>query len=79
MGLESSGVEAPFKYTKDSIIGVRDAWLTFAADRLSKAAAALEQYAEKLPEPVKSIIPLKSKSKSGNGTSATQSAQSAQS
>jgi hypothetical protein len=71
MGLESSGVEAPFKYTKDSFIGVRDAWLTFAADRFSKAAAALEQYAEKLPEPVKSMIPLKSKSKSGNGASAT--------
>ena len=71
MGLDSPGVEAPFKYTKDSFIGVRDAWLTFAADRLSKAAAALEQYAEKLPEPVKSIIPLKSKPKSGNGASAT--------
>jgi|GEM_PF-6536899 len=76
MGLESSGVEAPFKYTKDSFIGVRDAWLTFAADRWSKAAAALELYAEKLPEPVKSIIPLKSKAKSGNGASATAGAQS---
>ncbi len=71
MSLDSSGVEAPFKYTKDSFIGVRDAWLTFAADRLSKAAAALEQYAEKLPEPVKSIFPLKSKPKAGNGASAT--------
>jgi hypothetical protein len=79
MGLESPGVEAPFKYTKDSFIGVRDAWLTFAADRLSKAAAALKQYAEKLPEPVKSIIPLKSKPKSGNGSSATTTPQSAQS
>lgn len=74
MGMESPGVEAPFKYTKDSFIGVRDAWLTFAADRLSKAAAALEQYAEKLPEPMKSIIPLKSKTKSDDGASATPSA-----
>lgn len=79
MGMESPNVEAPFKYTKDSFIGVRDAWLTFAADRLSKAAAALEQYAQKLPEPVKSIIPLKHKEKSGNGTSTNQTAQSAQS
>ena len=78
MGLESPGVEAPFKYTKDSFIGVRDAWLTFAADRFAKAAAAFEQYAEKLPEPVKSIIPLKNK-KSGNGASASQTATSAQS
>jgi hypothetical protein len=75
MGLESPGVEAPFKYTKDSFIGVRDAWLTFAADRFSKYAAAFELYAEKLPEPVKSILPLKSKTKSGNGATSTPSAQ----
>jgi hypothetical protein len=74
MGLESPGVEAPFKYTKDSFIGVRDAWLTFAADRFAKAAAVLELYAEKLPEPVKSIFP-KNKAKSGNGATSTPSAQ----
>jgi hypothetical protein len=72
MGLDSPGVEAPFKYTKDSFIGVRDAWLTFAADRWSKAAAALGAYAEKLPEPVKSIIPIK-KPKSENGATAAPS------
>jgi hypothetical protein len=71
MGLQSPGAEAPFKYTKDSFIGVRDAWLSFAADRLSKAAAALEQYAEKLPEPVKSVLPLKKKPE--NGAAATPS------
>jgi hypothetical protein len=67
MGLDSPGVEAPFKYTKDSFIGVRDAWLSFAADRFSKVAAALEQYAEKLPESVKSLFPLKAKSKADGG------------
>jgi hypothetical protein len=66
MGLQSPGAEAPFKYTKDSFIGVRDAWISFAADRLSKAAAALEQYADKLPESVKSKIPLKPKAKADN-------------
>lgn len=69
MGSHTPGVEAPFKYTKDSFIGVRDAWLGFAADRLSKAAAALEQVAEKLPESVKSKIPMKTKPKEENGTS----------
>jgi hypothetical protein len=68
MGSYTPGAEAPFKYTKDSFIGVRDAWLGFAADRLSKAAAALEQVAEKLPEAVKSKIPLKAKPKSPSET-----------
>jgi hypothetical protein len=63
MGLPSPGAEAPFKYTKDSFIGVRDAWISFAADRLSKAAAVFEQYKEKLPEAVKSKLPLKVKAK----------------
>ena len=76
MGMQSPGAEAPFKYTKDSFIGVRDAWIGIAADRLSKAAAALEQYAEKLPESVKSVIPIKSKAKSDNGPTSTTSAQS---
>ena len=57
MGSYTPGAEAPFKYTKDSFIGVRDAWLSFAADRLSKAAAALGTYKEKLPESVKSKLP----------------------
>jgi hypothetical protein len=70
MGLDSPGAEAPFKYTRDSFIGVRDAWISFAADRLSKLAAALEQYAEKLPESVKSVFPLKSKAKQENGATA---------
>lgn len=70
MGSQTPGSEAPFKYTKDSFIGVRDAWLGFAQERLSKAAAALEQYAEKLPDSVKSKLPKKPKEESsGNGTS----------
>jgi hypothetical protein len=67
MGSHAPGAEAPFKYTKDSFIGVRDAWIGFAADQLSKAAAALEQVAEKLPDAVKSKIPLKAKIKDPNG------------
>jgi hypothetical protein len=61
MGSYTPGAEAPFKYTKDSFIGVRDAWLSFALDRWSKAFAAFVQYKEKLPESVKSKLP-KSKS-----------------
>ena len=61
MSTQTPGAEAPFKYTRDSFIGVRDAWISFAAARFSKAAAALEQVADKLPAAVKSKIPLKSK------------------
>jgi hypothetical protein len=61
MSTQTPGAEAPFKYTKDSFIGVRDAWISFAAARFSKAAAALEQVADKLPAAVKSKIPLKTK------------------
>lgn len=57
MGSYTPGAEAPFKYTLESFIGVRDAWLRFLADRLAKAAVALEQYREKLPESVKSKLP----------------------
>jgi len=64
MGSFTPGAEAPFKYTKESFIGVRDAWLSFAADRLGKAAAALDQYKEKLPDSVKSKLPSIAKSKS---------------
>jgi hypothetical protein len=64
MGSYTPGAEAPFKYTVESFIGVRDAWLSFAADRLSKAAVALDQYKDKLPEPFKSKLPSITKSKS---------------
>lgn len=64
MGSYTPGAEAPFKYTKESFIGVRDAWLSFAADRLGKAAAALDQYKEKLPDSVKSKLPSIAKAKS---------------
>ena len=69
MSTQTPGADAPFKYTKDSFIGVRDAWISFAAARISKAAAALEQVADKLPAAVKNKIPLKSK----EATQATQS------
>jgi hypothetical protein len=50
------GADAPLKYTKESFLGVRDAWVSFAAARLSKAAAMFEQVADKLPAAVKSKI-----------------------
>jgi hypothetical protein len=56
MGSYTPGAEAPFKYTVESFVGVRDAWLSFAADRLSKFAIVLEQYKDKLPEPFKSKL-----------------------
>jgi len=71
MSTQTPGAEAPFKYTKDSFIGVRDAWISFAADRISKAATALEQMAEKLPAAVKSKIPLKSKETAASSESTT--------
>jgi hypothetical protein len=52
------GAEAPIKYTLDSFIGVRDAWVSYAAAQFSKYAAVLEQYADKLPAAVKSKIPV---------------------
>lgn len=55
MGSYTPGAEAPFKYTLESFIAVRDAWLSFAADRLSKAAVVLEQYKDKLPEPLRNL------------------------
>ena len=61
MDTRTPGAEAPIKYTKESFIGVRDAWISFAAKRISQAAATLEQFAEKLPEAVKSKIPLKTR------------------
>jgi hypothetical protein len=64
------GAEAPFKYTKDSFIGVRDAWLKFASARFSKAAAAFEQVADKLPAAVKSKIAKAMPSKPSDTTGA---------
>ena len=50
------GAEAPLKYTKESFIGLRDAWMSYAAAQVSKAAALLEQFADKLPPAVKNKI-----------------------
>ena len=55
---QTPGAEAPLKYTKESFIGVRDAWVGFAAARLSKAAQMIEQMADKLPAAVKSKMPM---------------------
>ena len=70
MSSQTPGAEAPFKYTKESFLGVRDAWISFAAARISKAAAALEQVADKLPAAVKNKIPLKSKPPESTSTGA---------
>lgn len=51
--MSPQGAEDPIKYTKESLAGLRDVWLGFAQQRLSKAAVALEQLAEKLPAPLK--------------------------
>jgi len=54
--------EAPIKFTVDALTGVRDAWVTFAstlaAQSIAQATATIEQFAEKLPEPIKSKLPL---------------------
>jgi len=71
MESRTPGAEAPIKYTKESLIGVRDAWISFAAKRISAAAAALEQAAERLPAAVKSKIPLKTRSSNGEATQST--------
>jgi hypothetical protein len=73
MSSQTSGSEAPIKYTKESFVGVRDAWFTYAAAQISKAAAALEQVADKLPAAVKNKIPRKAATKTSaeaNGASA---------
>jgi hypothetical protein len=56
MSGQTPGAEDPIKYTKESLAGLRDVWLGFAQARLSKAAVALEQLAEKLPPPLKRKI-----------------------
>jgi hypothetical protein len=68
---QAPGAEAPIKYTKESLLGLKDAWLGFAAARLSKAATMLEQMAEKLPPAVKNKMPRgKSAHKSTESTGA---------
>lgn len=48
-----NGVEAPIKYTKESLVGLRDAWLTYGKARWVQYAAAIEQLAAKLPTSLK--------------------------
>jgi cytochrome c-type biogenesis protein CcmH/NrfG len=64
------GADAPLKYTKESFLGVRDAWFSFAAARFSKAAAMFEQMADKLPPAVKSKLPKSIASKPTTGANA---------
>jgi hypothetical protein len=53
MSGQTPGAEDPIKYTKESLAGLRDVWVGVAKARISKAAVALEQLAEKLPPPLK--------------------------
>ena len=65
------GAEAPLKYTKESFIGVRDAWMSYAAAQMSKAAAYLEQFADKLPPAVKNKIPVGNRTSQPKSTETT--------
>jgi len=69
---QTPGAEAPLKYTMESFVGVKDAWVSFAVARFSKAAAMIEQVAEKLPAAVKSKMPMAKSTKptETNGVSA---------
>jgi hypothetical protein len=67
---QTPGAEAPLKYTKESLLGVKDAWVRFAVARISKAAAMLEQVADKLPAAVKSKMPIGKTTKSEATSSA---------
>ena len=68
---QAPGAEAPLKYTKESFLGVKDAWVGFATARFSKAAAMIEQMADKLPAAVKSKMPIaKTKTPTETTTSA---------
>ncbi|MEY4577204.1 MAG: hypothetical protein RL701_1907 [Pseudomonadota bacterium] len=69
MSSRTPGAEAPIQYTKESLVGLRDAWVSYAAKQISIAAAALEQAADKLPAAVKSKLPKKSKIQSDAATS----------
>jgi len=70
MSPQTSGAEDPIKYTKESLAGLRDVWLGFAQQRLSKAAVALEQLAEKLPAPLKRKVSPPTSSTTTDTTSA---------
>jgi hypothetical protein len=72
MSGQTPGAEDPIKYTKESLAGLRDVWLGFAQARLSKAAVALEQLAEKLPPPLKRKVtpPSSTSSESTNAANA---------
>ena len=71
MSPQSPGIEDPIKYTKESLAGLRDVWLAVAQQRISKAAVALEQLAEKLPAPLKKkVTPTSSTSSSETTTAA---------
>jgi hypothetical protein len=68
MSPQSPGIEDPIKYTKESLAGLRDVWLAVAQQRISKAAVALEQLAEKLPAPLKKKVSPPSKSTNSETT-----------
>ena len=53
MTAQSPGAEDPIKYTKESLTGLYEVWLSFGKARFSQAAAAIEQFADKLPAPLK--------------------------
>ena len=53
MTAQTPGIEDPIKYTKESLAGLRDVWLTVAKARFNEAAAAFGQFADKLPAALK--------------------------
>lgn len=71
MTAQTPGTEDPIKYTKESLAGLRDVWLTVAKARFNEAAAAFGQFADKLPAALKkkSSAPPASTSDSANAPS----------
>jgi hypothetical protein len=71
MTAQTPGAEDPIKYTKESLAGLRDVWLTVAKARFSVAAAAVGQFADKLPAALKkkSSPPASSDSTAANAPS----------
>jgi hypothetical protein len=53
MTAQTPGSEDPIKYTKESLAGLRDVWWSFGKARYAQYAAAIEQYAAKLPTALK--------------------------
>jgi hypothetical protein len=51
--MSPESVEDPIKYTKESLVGLRDVWFGVAKAQITKAAAAFEQMKEKLPPSLK--------------------------